>query len=371
MFSYDVLNLICAAGLSFVITYILIPPIVRVARAKNLYDSPGRRKPHKNDVPTLGGAAIFAGLVLAMTLFVDGKLAYQLRYFVAAAIIIFYIGIKDDILGLGPVKKLVAQILSAIIIAVPAHVRFTSLHGFLGIHHIPDAYSVVLTVFVIIVIINSLNLIDGIDGLAALTGIIASSTFGVWFWLSGDYSYTIMASALAGALLAFLRFNLSSGKNKIFMGDTGALLIGLVLAILAIRFNEANVNAGIPWHLTSAPAVSIGILILPLFDTLRVFVLRMYRGYSPFRADKQHLHHRLLRLGLSHLQSTLILAGFSLVFISIAFILDPIGVLPLTGILLVLAILLCLIPDLIYRKKRNNGLKVAEADIILKEEKAL
>ena len=370
MFSYDILNLIGAVGLSFVITYILIPPIVRVARAKNLYDSPGRRKPHKNDVPTLGGAAIFAGLVLAMTLFVDGKLAYQLRYFVAAAIIIFYIGIKDDILGLGPVKKLVAQILSAIIITVPAHLRFTSLHGFLGIQHIPDAYSVVLTVFVIIVIINSFNLIDGIDGLAALTGIITSSAFGIWFWLSGNYSYTIMAGALAGALLAFLRFNISAGGNKIFMGDTGALLIGLVLAILAIRFNEANVEEDIPWRLTSAPAVSIGILVLPLFDTLRVFSLRMYRGDSPFRADKQHLHHRLLRLGLSHLQSTLILAGFNIVFIVIAFLLDPIGILPLTGILLVLAVLLSLIPDMIYRKKRHNGLKEVQADEVGTEETA-
>lgn len=368
MFSFNVLNLIGAVGLSFLITYILIPPIVRVAKAKHLYDSPGRRKPHKNDVPTLGGAAIFAGLILAMTLFVDGKLAYQLRYFVASAIIIFYIGIKDDILGLGPVIKLIAQIFSAIIIAVPAHLRFTSLHGFLGIHHIPDAYSVILTVFVIIVIINSFNLIDGIDGLAATTGIITSSAFGIWLWFSGNYSYTILAGALVGALLAFLRFNLSAGKNKIFMGDTGALLIGLVLAILAIRFNEANVAEDVPWHLKSAPAISIGILILPLFDTLRVFVLRMYRGDSPFRADKQHLHHRLLRLGLSHLQSTLVLAGIIVVLIVIAFLLDPIGILPLTGVLLVLAILLSMIPDIIYRKKRTNGLKEVFADKVGNEE---
>lgn len=154
------------------------------------------------------------------------------------------------------------------------------------------------------------------------------------------------------------------------MGDTGALLIGLVLAILAIRFNEANVAENIPWHIASAPAVSIGILVLPLFDTLRVFILRMYRGDSPFRADKQHLHHRLLRLGLSHLQSTLILAGFNLMFIVIAFLLDPVGILPLTGILLVLAILLCLIPDMIYKKKRHNGLKEVQADLVGREETA-
>lgn len=367
MFSNEFLNLVGAAGLSFLISYILIPPILRVAKAKNLYDTPGRRKSHKNNVPTLGGTAIFAGLILAMTLFVDGQVSAHLRYFVASAIIIFFIGVKDDIMGLGPVKKLVAQIIAAVIIAVPGHLRFSSLHGFLGIYHIPDAYSVILTVFVIIVVINSFNLIDGIDGLAAFTGIVTSSAFGIWFWLNGYYSFTILAAGLSGALLAFLRFNLSNGNNKIFMGDTGALLIGLVLSILTIKFNEANADHTTMGHMVSAPAVSIAILVIPLFDTLRVFVIRMYQGTSPFRADKQHIHHRLLRIGLSHIQASLVLAVFNLLFILVAFLLDFLGVLPLTGILLMLAIALSIVPDLIYRKKRANGLKDELADLAVKE----
>ena len=202
-------------------------------------------------------------------------------------------------------------------------------------------------------IINALNLIDGIDGLAASIGIIASVFFGIWFYLSGDYGYTIMAAALLGALLVFLGYNISDGPKKIFMGDTGSLVIGFTLAVFAIRFNEIDAAGKSFYDLQSTPSVSIAVLIVPLFDTLRVIILRFRNHQSFFVADNRHIHHMMLRAGFSHRQATLYISIFNILMIALALLLDGIGILWLGLVLLVICGIATMVLFAAVRKKES------------------
>jgi UDP-N-acetylmuramyl pentapeptide phosphotransferase/UDP-N-acetylglucosamine-1-phosphate transferase len=206
----------------------------------------------------------------------------------------------------------------------------------------------------VIVITNSFNLIDGIDGLASGIGITAALTFGIWFFLSGEYEYAILSACLIGAMSAFFRFNICPNGRKIFMGDTGALILGIIISVLTVQFNEANIFYKGSLSVYSVPAVSISILILPLYDTLRVFTLRIINKKSPFSADKNHLHHRLLRLGFSHLQATGFLIGINILFIIIGFTFQHAGIIYLTLINLILAILMTVILELLISRKINK-----------------
>jgi UDP-N-acetylmuramyl pentapeptide phosphotransferase/UDP-N-acetylglucosamine-1-phosphate transferase len=165
-------------------------------------------------------------------------------------------------------------------------------------------------------------LIDGINGLSGSISTLISITLGIWFLLIHRYDMAIVAFSLAGAVVAFLKYNYTPAK--IFMGDTGALLIGLVCSILTIQFIEFNyqLEVGNPYKINAAPAVAIGILILPLFDTLRVFITRALRGRSPLQPDRNHIHHLLIDLGLSHMQATFTLVVVNFVFIVIVFLLQ-------------------------------------------------
>jgi UDP-N-acetylmuramyl pentapeptide phosphotransferase/UDP-N-acetylglucosamine-1-phosphate transferase len=317
--------LIGAFILAFIITYLAIPSIVTVAHSKKLYDVPNGRASHTKVTPVLGGIAVFAGLIISTIIFSLGGFDHELNCIIAGLIILFFFGIKDDILVLDPKKKLMAQIIAALIVAMLGDIRITNFHGLLGIEEINYVVSVCITVFAFIVIINSFNLIDGIDGLSSGVGIMTSGVFGGWFIISDHTSHAVMCFALAGSLLAFFRFNVFGQRNKIFLGDTGSLILGLSISVFAIRFMEYEVDATGIAIVTSAPAVAFGILIIPLFDTLRVFTLRVLQQKSPFIADKQHVHHRLLQLGFSHLEATSILLVINVLFIILSFQMQWIG----------------------------------------------
>jgi UDP-GlcNAc:undecaprenyl-phosphate/decaprenyl-phosphate GlcNAc-1-phosphate transferase len=340
--------------LSFLIVYISVPSIVVVAHMKQLYDAPGRRKSHHQSIPNLGGIAIFAGLVIATGLFVNISESKELMPLLVAMVIIFFIGIKDDILIIAPDKKLYGQIIAAIIIVVIGDLRFTSLHGFLGIYNIDYVSSVLLTLFVIVVLTNAFNLIDGIDGLASGIGMLVSLTFGTWFLLAGFYNYAILSAAMFGALAAFFGFNVFGKTNKIFMGDTGSLILGLIISVLVIKFNEANVVYKGLYSIESAPAVSFGILIIPLFDTLRVFILRILRGQSPFHPDKNHLHHRMLKLGFSHLESTTLLSVVNVFFIIVVLTCQSAGLISLMMLNIGLATIFSFIIEVLIRRHKQR-----------------
>lgn len=305
--------------ISLLISAISIPVIIRVANLKNLTDDPDlERKLHKGSTPTLGGIAIFAGTLVAFSSLYDLHEFNDLRFITPALVILFFAGVKDDLLVLAAGKKLMIQIACAVLITYLGNLRITSLWGIMTLQEIPPWLGILITVFLIIALINAFNLIDGINGLAGTLGLLASFVFGTWFALNGFGSLTILSFSLAGALVGFLIFNYN--RAKIFMGDTGSMAVGFVIAIIAIRFIEANrVQLDtLAYPLINAPAVAFAVLAVPLFDMIRVFMLRLLQKRSPFSADRNHIHHYFVDSGLSHAKSTGILFWVNISCIAIA-----------------------------------------------------
>ncbi|NOT38302.1 MAG: undecaprenyl/decaprenyl-phosphate alpha-N-acetylglucosaminyl 1-phosphate transferase [Saprospiraceae bacterium] len=319
------------------ITYIAIPSIITIAKVKKLVDEPDERRAHSKSIPTLGGIAIFAGVIFSIILWTPFEVFGNLQYILCAIVILFLIGAKDDIIPLDPYKKFMGQIFAAFILVFKANIKITSFYGILGINGLPDWLSVIVSIFTILVIINSMNLIDGVNALCASVGLIICVTLGFWFKTADQIVFAIIAAALVGSLVAFMKFNISPAK--IFMGDTGSMLVGVICSILAISFIEANKN-GVSEDLqvSAAPALAIAVLFIPLFDTLRVFFIRVMKGRSPFAADKQHLHHLLLELNLSHLQVTTILILLNTLIIGVVFKLQFLGNITLLWLIMITGI---------------------------------
>ncbi len=308
---------------AFTLTYFTLPSIIGIARSKRLFDEPNNRSSHTISTPSLGGIGIFAGAIFSIVLWTPFNDFGNLQYILCAFIIIFLIGAKDDISPLAPNKKLVGQILAAAILVFKSDIHLDGFYGLFGLHdELWASFYLLLSLFTILVIINAFNLIDGINGLAGSIGVLISVTLGAWFFLVDSMEYAIVAFATAGAVVAFLKYNYTPAK--IFMGDTGALLIGLVSAVLIIKFIDLNyrLEEGSPFKFDSIPAVAMGIMVLPLFDTLRVFSTRVYRGHSPFRPDRRHIHHLLIDRGLTHMQATFVLVIVNLFFILLVILLN-------------------------------------------------
>jgi UDP-N-acetylmuramyl pentapeptide phosphotransferase/UDP-N-acetylglucosamine-1-phosphate transferase len=330
------LVILLAVSIPFIITYISIPTILTVSHKLGLYETLNGRTSHEGKVPSLGGVAIFAAMVITGSLLASQSSVYRYQYILGAMAILFFIGLKDDLLVLDPRKKLFAQLLAVGIVVVLGNLRITTFHGFANIHEVPYLVSVLFTMFVFVVIINGFNLIDGIDGLAAGVAVVVTLTFGIWFAVTGHLEYALVPFGLAASMIAFLRFNVFSRTKKIFLGDTGSLCIGLIVAVVAVKYLElAPATSGNV--ASTAPAMAFGILIIPLFDTLRVFSLRILEGGSPFSADRKHIHHNLLDLGFSHITATSIIIGVNLLMIGLVFLLQGIGNIKLLAVLLVLA----------------------------------
>jgi len=340
---------------SLVITAVSIPSIIKVAELKQMFDEPNERTVHDKSIPTLGGMAIFSGFMVSTLFFSDFSQMPELKYVLAATVILFFVGIKDDILVIAPLTKLLGQILAVSIIAFFSDLQFTDLHGFFGIHYISPYFGIPLTIFVYLVIVNGFNLIDGIDGLSAGIGVAASGILGIWFFLVKEYQYALLSAAIIGALIGFLRFNVFSVKNKIFMGDTGSLILGLGISVLIVRFNEMNIHQDFDYAKYAAPAISIAILTVPLYDTLRVMFIRFFQRKPLFKPDKQHIHHVFIRLGLSHKQAVLILVLLNLLFSVTAMYLHNImGIRRLILILLLAAMIVFYIPVLLQNIKERK-----------------
>jgi len=305
-------------ALGFGLVFLTIPPIIRVSIAKRLYDTPNERKVNKVVVPTLGGVAIFIGFILSTIIATDGYNFGELKYLIAAIIIMFFVGLKDDMMDISARKKLFVQLATAIMLIVLGNFRFTNLQGIFGLYEISYPLSFAITLFTMIALINAFNLIDGIDGLASGVSTLISIIFGTWFILAGHPEYGIMCFCLAGSLIAFFIFNVFGKKHKIFMGDTGSLILGVIMVVLVIKFDEFNINLQAPYALHAAPVISIGILILPVIDTIRVFFIRISEKRSPFSPDMNHIHHKLLELGNSHLRSTLLIGFINILIIASA-----------------------------------------------------
>jgi UDP-N-acetylmuramyl pentapeptide phosphotransferase/UDP-N-acetylglucosamine-1-phosphate transferase len=340
--------------IGFSLVFLTIPPLIRVSIAKHLYDAPNERKATKTVVPTLGGVAIFIGFIISSAIATDGYDFDELKYIIVAVVFMFFLGLKDDLMDISALKKLMVQVTTAVILIVLGGLRFSSLHGIFGLYEINYPISFAITLFTMIGLINAFNLIDGIDGLASGISVVISSVFGTWFLLAGHNEYGIICFSLAGSLVGFFIFNVFGKKNKTFMGDTGSLILGVVMSILVIKFNELNINQEQPFAIHAAPVVSIGILIIPVIDTIRVFFIRLSEKRSPFSPDMNHIHHNFLKLGYSHLESTLFMVTINILFI--AFTLSLHRYLNINNLMIIvfsLGFIAAYMPSLIFKLKQS------------------
>lgn len=346
---------------AYLLTFFAIPSIINIAKVKKLVDMPDERRSHEEATPSLGGIGIFAGLIFSIIMWTPFNVFGDLQYVLCSLIIIFLIGAKDDILPMSPYKKLVGEVFAATILVFKANVKITSLYGIFNIYELDPLFAAVFSIFIILVIINSFNLIDGINGLSGSIGTLIAVSLGTWFFLVNRIELSLVAFSMAGALMAFLKYNYTPAK--IFMGDTGALIVGLICSVLVIKFIEFHREAPESLYaFQAAPAVAIGILLFPLYDTLRVFTLRVLKGKSPFYPDRQHIHHMLIDLGLSHMHATAVLVGISAGFLLLVFMCQQVGSFNLILIQLSIAILgsFLLKAMVNQRQKEKPVLKVRE-----------
>ena len=346
---------------SFLLTFFSIPTIVKISRRKNLMDEPGSRSSHLRKIPNLGGIAIFYSLSVCASIF-----AFELfdlyKFLFASLVILLYIGVMDDIVVMRAYKKLFAQIIVTALMVIGSDVRIRNFFGLFGIYELSYFFSVAVSIFTFIVLINAFNLIDGIDGLAGGYSIICSALFGISYFRLGEYNYplVILSGVIIGSVIGFLYYNLSNYRiNKVFMGDTGSMILGFLLAFTAICFIDIFIDKERPdvpkYYLQSAPAIVMAILILPLVDTLHVFTLRISKGRSPFVADKNHIHHSLLNLGLTHRRSSFYIITYYLFIVVVAYCFRHLNVNTLLLIIVILGFIGAYIPRIIlaFRKTTN------------------
>jgi len=350
------LDILLTASVSFIITFLAIPVVIQVAEKKKLYDIPDERKLHTRLVASLGGVGIFGGFILASLLSIQGYQNPEFQYFFAAAIIIFFLGLKDDIMILSASKKFVGQIIAASILIHLGGIRLDSMHGLLGFNELPEGFGLALSYLTIIVVINSFNLIDGVDGLAASLGVLTMTVFGAYFFAIDYQAYALMAFAMAGSLVAFLIFN--HNPAKIFMGDSGSLMIGLINSILVIKFINVSNTPFVAVPVQSAVAVGFAILLVPLLDTLRVFGIRIFKGRSPFTPDRNHVHHLLLDSGLNHAAVTFTCVGLNIGFIVLAWTGKSIG--PNYLLFIILALSFTGLGVFFYRNKSSRKMVISK-----------
>jgi UDP-GlcNAc:undecaprenyl-phosphate/decaprenyl-phosphate GlcNAc-1-phosphate transferase len=341
-------DVVLSVVISFTVTFLAIPVIITVAEMKKLYDVPDARKIHQTAITPLGGIGIFAGFIFGCLLTINLKSAAEFQYFIAASLVIFFLGLKDDVLVISPIKKFIGQVLAAFLIIYYGRIQIRSMHGFFGVHELPEMFSLLISYFAVIVIINSFNLIDGVDGLAGTLGLFSAALFGIYFFSTNMAPYYILAFSLCGSIMAFLIFNFQPAK--IFMGDTGSLLIGVINAMLAMKFIDPGTGPESASPIESSPAIGFTILMIPLLDTLRVFSIRIFKRRSPFSPDRNHVHHLLLDRGMSHRTITILLAAINVSMVVFVYLARSLGCTIL--ILSVIAIFFSFIAVIYYGKPR-------------------
>lgn len=306
---------LCVFGIAFFATYYFIPKVLWVTKEKNLMKAINERSSHDKLIPNFGGVAFFMVLVLVISILQSVKTTYTGNHLIVAATLLFMVGLKDDLVISTARVKLFGQLSAAFFLVFSPELQITSLHGFLGIYEIHDTAGYFLSAFIVVAVINAYNLIDGIDGLASMAGIVITLAFAFAFYTSQNPYFVLISVCVAGILFANLRFNFSRGKNKIFMGDSGSLIIGLVIACLTLKILALPINSQVNYLNNGRLVYLAAVLFLPLFDTARVMILRLLDGRSPFEADRNHIHHILLDLGLSHFKASFSLAMLNILMI--------------------------------------------------------
>ncbi|MCM1310577.1 MAG: undecaprenyl/decaprenyl-phosphate alpha-N-acetylglucosaminyl 1-phosphate transferase [Bacteroides sp.] len=333
-----IVGVISSFLVSLLLTGIIIPKILLIAYRKNLFDVPDARKIHKGAIPRLGGIAFVPSVLFAVCLIVgifnlpfynsltevliNSSTARALCFSVCGLLLLYLVGIADDLIGVLYRAKFVVQLISAILL-VCGGIWINNLDGFCGIYEWPDVCGCMLTLLVTVFFLNAINLIDGIDGLASGLSAVAMAFYGVIFALCGDTINAMIAFATLGTLIQFFYYNVFGNAKmgrKIFMGDTGALCIGFILTYLSVTLTQRTQLLNSEWN---TMVVAFSPMLVPCFDVLRVFFGRIKAGKSPFMPDKTHIHHKLLRLGMSIPRAMVTILLISLTFIIVNVVLSP------------------------------------------------
>ena len=320
--------LLVALVVSVTIAMLVLPNILLISHKKKLFDMPDKRKVHHAPVPRLGGLSFFpvmlitmGGLVLIYHLMglssgsMHGEVPYEFLALLVGSMMLFLVGLADDLIGVGYKKKFLVQIVAASLL-VASGVWIKSLDGLFGIYQLSPWVGMPFTVLIVVYVTNAINLIDGIDGLASGLCSIACLFYGLTFFMLHQYVYAMLAFATLGVLVPFFYYNVFGNAKhgrKIFMGDTGSLTIGMMLCFLSLKLtmcglddNTGNVH---PMVLAFSP------LLVPCCDVVRVYLHRVRNGKNPFLPDKNHIHHKLLALGIKQRNTMIIIVSVSTIFI--------------------------------------------------------
>lgn len=374
-----VLFVVLTFALSAAIGWFAIPRIVIIAKMKRLFDEPDPRKVHSGAVPRLGGLTFFPAALFSFA-FVLGlryhygydialdlqiELLTEFLFVMSGMLILYFVGMADDLIGVSYRSKFVAQIFAAACL-VYAGVTISDFQGLIGVHRLPFLVDAVLTIVLVVLTVNAFNLIDGVDGLCSGLGTIILSALGLIFMWYQLFVYAMFAFGMVGVLIAFFQYNVLGTRLKIFMGDTGSLTLGYMIAFLGLKFINLGDTTYIHSEFHSSLAILLGLLFVPIFDTCRVFVSRVSRGRSPFFADKNHIHHKLLQLNRTHLQSTGILLLLQVGYVLLNLVLSEFVGMGVNWVLLVDVLLGVGINVMLNRLIGRYGRMLGEHEVIQK-----
>ncbi len=350
-----------AIAIAFLITLTLMPVIIRVFRSIDLLDRPDKRKIHSVSTPSLGGIGICAGILLSLLISISFTDLATQKYFLGGTILIFLLGVRDDLSSLLAQHKLVVQVFAASLVVFFGNIKIEGFNGLFGIETFPWMLDEIFSIFVIVVMTNAFNLIDGIDGLAGSIALIISSFLGWAAFQSGNIVDAAISLSIAGASLGFLFYNWH--PSKIFMGDTGSMVFGFMLTALMINFLT---TPSPPSVIESTVATSLALFVLPVYDTLRVFLIRFFTGKHPLAPDRNHIHHVLLKLGLNHARSTICLISYNIFVVSFTVFFQHIGELWLMLIMVVSTIVIGMALDRkLARREARRLAKIIPPEIEL------
>ena len=308
---------------------VVLPAIVRTANRMNLFDTQDERKVHKGNVPRLGGVSFLPSILFTLmmviaamsihspvTMFFKYGPITEVMLAISGCVVLYLVGLVDDVLGVSYKQKFVLQILASLLICISG-LWIKNLYGLFGIHALHPVFGISLTIVVIVLIINSINLIDGIDGLASGLCIIGTAGYAALFFLFDMNINMLVAASVLGILIVFYVYNTlgTPGVTKIFMGDTGSLTIGYLIAFFAIKVTNIDREVSFIDQEGAFFVYAASVVLIPVMDVFRVFFARVRDGKGPFFPDKRHIHHKLLALGFNMRQTRYIIFFFSIFFV--------------------------------------------------------
>ena len=313
-------RLVLAMMLALVIGWNLRVPIFKLAILKNFVVKPNKRSSHIGSIPNIGGIIVWLSFLYSFMLFARFDETREFQYMLLGVFLIFVTGIYDDLIQISPRKKLKGEILGVLVLVVGGGFYFSEMHGLFGLQLISPWFGIPLTFIGLIGLINAINLIDGIDGLCSGVALMDCLAFGSFFYVVGYVEYALLCCILFGAIVPFFFINLFGKRSKMFMGDSGALMVGFLLGFMAIKLCKLPDESLNQFQLKAVPAVAFSVVAIPVLDTLRLFISRWMRGKSPFAPDKRHLHHKLLTIfdGV-HKKATFTILTLNLLFIFLGY----------------------------------------------------